>query len=40
MTVPPDLQVLFRGKATMLREIAATLAAGGIRAVTGAIPSR
>jgi hypothetical protein len=38
--MPPDMQVLFRGKATMLREIAATLTAGGIRVVTGAIPSR
>ncbi len=39
MVVPPGMQVLFRGKVAMLREIAQVLSAGGVRVVTGAIPS-
>ncbi len=38
MNVPDGMQVLFQGKATMLREIAQVLADGGVRTVTGPVP--
>jgi hypothetical protein len=33
------MQVLFRGKAALLREIAQVLTAGGVRVATGPVPS-
>lgn len=38
VNVPDGMQVLFQGKATMVREIALMLTEGGIKVVTGASP--
>ncbi|MBX3464297.1 MAG: hypothetical protein KF830_14090 [Planctomycetes bacterium] len=38
MQVPPGMQVVFRGKADYLREIAQQLADAGIRSVSGPLP--
>jgi hypothetical protein len=36
--IPDGMQVLFQGKAEMLREIARVLTDGGVRVVTGPVP--
>lgn len=38
MKIPDGMQVLFRGKAPMIREIAQVITDGGIRVATGPLP--
>ena len=38
MKIPDGMQVLFRGKATLLREIAQVLTDGGVAVATGPVP--
>ncbi len=38
MKIPDGMQVLFRGKAALLREIAQVITEGGIKVATGPIP--